>query len=555
MKIRTVSSLEKIFLDAPITSYPETSRVSAFPGERVSFQVAFTADDDVSAHEFCTVKLSGELAPLCSVKKVQNVPVSYPAYKGRTDDNYLRTTPGLYPDILAPMTYVSSDAPLGKVRAVADTLRALWIDLTVPEGMARGDHYVTVTFVNMDGEEMSATFCVDVIPVLLPKQELIYTEWFYCDCLANYYDVPVWSDRHFEIIRNFVKTAVRNGINMLLVPVFTPPLDTGVGGERTTTQLVRIKKDGDSYTFSYEMLDRYLDLIRNEGIKYYEISHLYTQWGVAHAPKIVAEVDGKEEKIFGWQTDSHSEEYVAFLRAFLTSFISHMKARGEDEKCYFHISDEPNEEHLDSYRRAKDAVADILDGYTVMDALSNFDFYKMGVVKTPIPASDHIEPFIDAGVPGLWTYYCCGQCVGVSNRLISMPSWRTRAIGMQMYKYDIKGFLQWGYNFFNNRFSADEIEPFCELSGEFWVPAGDAFSVYPAKDGTAMESLRLVVFAQGLTDMRAMKLCESLWGKEETLRACEEAYGKPITFDDCPHSAAELMRVREKINEMIKAKL
>ena len=126
---------------------------------------------------------------------------------------------------------------------------------------------------------------------------------------------------------------------------------------------------------------------------------------------------------------------------------------------------------------------------------------------------------------------------------------------MQMYKYDVKGFLQWGYNFFNNRFSADEIEPFCELSGEFWVPAGDAFSVYPAKDGTAMESLRLVVFAQGLTDMRAMKLCESLWGKEETLRACEEAYGKPITFDDCPHSAAELMRVREKINEMIKAKL
>ena len=552
MKLKTVSSLEKIFIDSALSDYPETKKVSVLRGERASFQVAFTADDDVGGSEMCSVMLSGDLAPIARVRKVKNVPVEFPAYKDRVDDNYLRLTPGLYPDILLPMTYVGDDAPHGKVRAVAHSPRALWIDLTVPDDCAAGDHTVTVTLTNAGGEERSADFTFDVIPAALPKQELIYTEWFHCDCLANYYRVPVWSDEHFRIIGNFARTAHENGINMLLVPVFTPPLDTEVGGERLTTQLVKVKKTHNGYVFGFDLLDRYLDLIKSCGIEYYEISHLYTQWGVYHAPKIVADVDGVEKKIFGWETDSHSHDYVAFLRAFLSAFLSHMRARGEDEKCYFHISDEPNEDHLESYKQGRDAIDDLLEGYPIMDALSNFEFYKKGLVKNPIPASDHIGPFLEANIPDLWTYYCCGQCVGVSNRLVAMPSWRNRAIGAQMYKYGIKGFLQWGYNFYNNRFSHDETEPYSDLSGEFWVPAGDTFSVYPAPDGTALESLRIVVFYEGISDMRAMKLCESLCGKDETVRVIETAYGKPITFDDCPHAADEMFRIREAINERIR---
>ena len=45
----------------------------------------------------------------------------------------------------------------------------------------------------------------------------------------------------------------------------------------------------------------------------------------------------------------------------------------------------------------------------MIDALSNVDFYKRGIIKNPIPANNHIEPFVEAGVKPLWTYYCCGQ--------------------------------------------------------------------------------------------------------------------------------------------------
>ena len=555
MRIKTLSSQEKVFLDAELSDYPETGRLSALRGERVSFQVAFEGDPvpSRSARAYATIALSGDLAPLAQVRNVKNVPVEHPVFLEKTDDNYLRKTPGLYPDLLLPMSCVGADAPHGKVRLAPRLLRALWVDLRIPEDYPAGEHSVTVSFVRDDGETVFATFAVEVIPAALPKQELLFTHWFHCDALAQYYRVPVWSDEHFRLIGNFARTARENGVNMLLVPTFTPPLDTAIGGERLTTQLVSVRREGGEYVFGFDLLDRYLDTIRSAGIEYYEIAHLYSQWGAEHAPKILAEENGEQKRIFGWETDAHGEEYTRFLRAFLQAFLAHMRARGEDKKCFFHFSDEPQPAQIDRYRRCKEAVGNLLAGYPVMDALSDFSFYEQGVVQTPIPSSDHIGPFLAAGVPGLWTYYCCGQSVGVSNRLIAMPSWRTRALGMQMFCHNVVGFLQWGYNFYNNCYSYDAINPYSDLSGEFWVPAGDTFSVYPAPNGEALESLRLLVFCEGIADLRAMRLCELLCGREATVRAIEEAYGGPIVFDDCPRTGAQMLRVRETVNRMIAA--
>jgi hypothetical protein len=288
------------------------------------------------------------------------------------------------------------------------------------------------------------------------------------------------------------------------------------------------------------------------GIKYFEIAHLFTQWGAAHAPKIMATVDGEYRKLFGWETDATGEEYATFLQTFLPAFLDHMKARGDDKRCLFHISDEPSAAHLEQYSKSKAVVADILKDYIIMDALSNFEFYQQGVVKTPIPSSSHIKPFLEAKVPDLWTYYCCGQTKEVSNRFIAMPSARTRVMGMQMYKYDIAGFLHWGYNFYYNQRSHDLINPYLCTDGEYFGPAGDAFSVYPAPDGTAYESLRLPAFSDGLQDMRAMQKCAQLYSKEFVIKLMEEGTD-PVTFSSYPRSSGWLLTVREKINAAIKA--
>ncbi len=554
VKTRLLSSLDRVFPDSKPEDFKEFKRISALRGERISFQLCIELVngqlDTYTLRKPLIPKLIGTLADRAHLRAVKFVPVIMPVNPSACDEHYERTAPGLYPDPLTELTYG------GKVILGATVPTVLWIDIEIPENAEAGKDALTIELYDDAGAlAASESLEIEVIGASLPEQELLFTQWFHCDSLANYYRVPVWSEEHWRIIENFARVAVKNGINLLLTPVFTPPLDTAVGGERLTTQLVDVTVTDGKYSFGFDKLDRWVDMCDRIGIKKFEISHLFTQWGAGHAPKIMATVDGEYKKIFGWETDALDDGYISFIRQFLTEFLAHMKKNGNDKRCMFHISDEPSIDHLEAYSKARAAIKDILRDYPIMDALSKYEFWEQGVVDLPIPANNHIEPFIEHNVPNLWTYYCVSQWSKVSNRFIAMPSCRNRSIGMQMYKFNIVGFLQWGYNFYNNLLSSDEMNPYLELSGEYWVPAGDAFSVYPGLHGEAVESLRIAVFYDALQDMRAMKLCESLYSKDEVVSEIENILGDELTFSRCVYTADCMLAIREKINEMIKAKI
>jgi len=549
LKTKITSSLENCFLDSKIEEFNRLTKMTALKNERISFQLLCSLDDATDpGRALYGLNIEGGLAEYVTVREVMSVPVSMPVVPGAPCDNYLRSTPGLYPDLLIPLRYSH------RVNILRYNLCALWIeiDLRKVENVKLGEYSLKFSLMRGDVAVSSDEILIEIIDALLPEQKLKLTQWFYCDCLANYYNCEVWSEKHWEIIENFAKTARDNGINLLLTPVFTPALDTYIGGERLTTQLVKVTLKNGKYSFDFSLLDRWIDMCDRIGIEYFEIAHFFTQWGANHAPKVMATVDGEYKKIFGWETDATSSEYTEFLRTFIPAFLSHMKARGDDKRCFFHISDEPTGDHFETYKAAKASISDLLEGYTIMDALSNYEFYTQGIVSTPIPCTNHIKPFIDNKVENLWTYYCSSQWKDVSNRFLAMPSYRNRSIGMQMYKFDIVGFLHWGYNFYNTQHSYNAINPYLDTCGDGWVPAGDTFSVYPAQDGTALESLRIIVFYEALQDMRAMELAEALCGKEKVVKTIENAFGKEISFDVCACSADEMLAVREAVNDLIK---
>ena len=543
---KLTASLEKVFWDLPLDAFPAFDAARALRGERFSFQWIFRAETPVDAKEVCFLRIDSPLGAAVTAQRVENVPVRMPCYVNRHDDNYLRTEPGLYPDLLMPV------APETEIYVTSRETRALWIDAEVPLGAAPGETPIRLSLVNARGETAAeATFTLTVVADALPRQTLRHTEWFHADCLADYYRVPVFSEAHWRIVENCVTAAVRGGVNMLLTPLFTPPLDTAVGGERTTVQLVDARCDGGVWTFDFTRLGRWLEMAARCGIEYFEMSHLFTQWGAGHAPKIMATVDGEYKKVFGWETDSLGEAYGAFLDAFLPALRAYLRARGIEDRCVFHISDEPGLAHLEQYRAVRARVARHLEGCVVMDALSNYEFYKTGAVEHPIPSSNHLAPFLEAKVPHLWTYYCCSQGVGVSNRFLAMPGARTRILGVQLYKYQIEGFLQWGFNFYNSQYSVTHIDPYRVTDGEYFVPAGDAFQVYPAPDGTAWETQHYLLFAEGLRDMRLLEEAEALCGREAVLRAIDGNLERPLTFDDYPHDAAYLLELHEALCRMI----
>ena len=66
-----------------------------------------------------------------------------------------------------------------------------------------------------------------------------------------------------------------------------------------------------------EVERKIMEACKKAGIKYFEHSHLFTQWGAKHAPKVIATVNGEKKRIFGWDVLAVSDEYKEFLAAFM----------------------------------------------------------------------------------------------------------------------------------------------------------------------------------------------------------------------------------------------
>ncbi|MGV8847853.1 DUF4091 domain-containing protein, partial [Tessaracoccus sp.] len=531
-------SLEKVFADAVPRPMDAAIPLVAYRGQRVSFQVAVlpptmtdpAAVPDVHVDVTCSSPLGVD------VHAVELVPNDLPAPEG-ADDGYLRTAPGLFPDLLRPL----QKDPLAMA---AGQWRAAWVDLIIADDSPAGDVTVDVALRLATTDEVVGTHCValTVVGAALPELSIINTHWFHCDGLAQYYGHDVFSEPHWQSIDNFMASAATMRVNSVLTPVWTPPLDTARGGLRLPTQLVGIRDTGkDAYSFDFSLLGRWLELCRKHGMRSIEVAHLFTQWGAEATPAIYIDTDQGQERRFGWDVPATDPRYRMLLEQLLPHLRLFLDEHWGLENVIFHISDEPQTANLATYAAAKDVVQDLLDGCTVVDAIGEFGLYEQGVVSIPVVATDHAQPFLDAGVEPLWLYYCVGQVRDVANRFMSLPSSRNRVIGTQLWLAGAHGFLHWGFNFYNTVRSVRPTDPFRDTTAGGGFFGGDTFMVYPGPNGQPLESIRHRVFAEAMDDHRAMQLLASLNG-EGAVRALADPDGV-LTLTSYPTDPNHYRRV------------
>ena len=563
LNLKMLSSLEKIF---PDKVGEEIQSFTAMRNEPLSFQVAYrTADKNRIVQPFY-IKLESDLKiDFISQYKVGYVPVIN-CINGPADEFNDRIAPGLYPDPLFPRgnnDAVDNDGfwsqrfyeqnEKNQLNSYKDSWQGLWF--TVNENgneIPSGEHFVKIVFHSADhggiiGEKTARIYIADA---LLPKQTLIYTSWFHNDCLSDIYNVEIFSDRYFEIMHSFVTEAAKTGMNMIMLPAFTPPLDTPVGKERKTAQLVRVSVDETGYSFDFTLMKKYIDVCRDCGIEMFEHSHLFTQWGAKSAPKIIADTPDGEKQIFGWKTDSKSERYALFLKQYLRALMKFLSDIKADKKVFFHISDEPMEKHIEYYRNAKKVIEKEIEGCMSGDALSHYDFFEDGTVKTPIVSVDSKDmKKFEENCDDFWVYYT-GESMhsGYSNRCLTNTGARIRIIGIQMYVAGAKGFLHWGYNYYYDVLSHGLFNPLCDPCGYGGLP-GTSYVIYPSADGTAISSLRMKIFYEGINDYRMLKLLEEKIGRKQVLLEIEKFFGK-VDFRFCPKNE-EIVLFRNNISKLI----
>lgn len=538
MKALTISALEKLLPNNEPTMYE--TKGSALKGERYHFQFAFKGVSDTKRGN--TIRVESELGDCVQVRNVGLAPSTFIA--PHTDDYYLTKDCTLIPDPLLPIDKAGLAIYYGQWRTV-------WVTVSLPNDVKAGVYPITLTMCDVDGATLAtATYSLEVIDARLPQTDLLLTNWMHYDCICAKHGVKIWSERFYRVFDSYLKAYTDSGFTMLFMPLFTPPLDTNIGDERMTAQLVGVEKNGGRYAFNFDKLKKFLRFAQKRGIRNFELSHLFTQWGGRACPKIMANVEGKEQRIFGWDVPADDPSYVEFLKEFLPALKKTLTELGVWEHCYFHLTDEPSEESVAAYAKCRSLVKAYIGDRPIIDAMSHYEFYERGLVDIPIASMESYTNFAKHDVSPLFVYNCCFPTDGYySNRFLNLPCDRTRVLGLQLYQTGVQGYLHWGFNFYNSFLSLEEIDPYAITDASGGFTSGDAFIVYPGRQG-ANGSIRSETVNDGFQDYRALKALESYIGKEKTLAFLAE---KGVDgYQTYPRNTRVYKELREEMNAMIK---
>ncbi len=144
MLIKAVSSLEKCFLDESIYDKSEIKSFSLFKNEIYSLGVCFAKKEFGYDTKPVFLSVESPLKNHINTYLVKNVPSEMPVYPKYCDDDYLRKTPGLFPDLLEEID--------DKTRLQAsNALKSVWVEISgdLPAGT------YPITFVFKDEKKRS----------------------------------------------------------------------------------------------------------------------------------------------------------------------------------------------------------------------------------------------------------------------------------------------------------------------------------------------------------------------------------------------------------------
>jgi hypothetical protein len=495
--------------------------------ERFHFQVGIRQDGLDAA--WMTLKVKAPKGWTIRIRRVGYVPMAHlntPIMPTDADVEGREHTPGLVPDPLFDETIIK----MGRKET-----HAFWVTVTPPASVKPGKHVIKLESGRDVGPFKPLELTANVSAVKIPtRKNFPVTNWFYIDTLMDRYGLRIGEKRFWDILRAYLKNLSEHGQDTVYTSVFTVPLD----GERTPSQLLKVTKTGKStYRFDWSDVKKFVTLAKKAGLKCFEWSHLFSQWGVHYGLKVY-EGQGETGKLL-WprNTKATSKTYRNFLAQFLPAFHAFLEKEKLLNRSFFHLSDEPAEQHLENYKAARALLKELAPWMKMMDAMSHIEVAAH--TDIPVPDISKALDFLDAGMDS-WCYFCCIPGGAFLSRLMDTPLAKIRMGGFLFYRWPFKGFLHWGYNYWNRHQRAEAIDPFtCADAGNWpgW-PFGETFLVYPGEDGP-IDSIRWETFAAGLQDYALLQGADL--NRDDKLLA-------PLkSFKDFPKTEAWIRKARRKI--------
>jgi hypothetical protein len=218
-------------------------------------------------------------------------------------------------------------------------------------------------------------------------------------------------------------------------------------------------------------------------------------------------------------------DVIPFL---LPAFESHLRQKEWLDKTLFHIKDEPSHHNALNWINTSRYMHYYAPDLKRIDALCTS--FLFGNIEVAVPKLDHLDAGYDIykreqqkGTE-LW-FYTVGiyQASMYPNKTIDMPLIDNRILHWLNYKYDLTGYLHWGWNQWTD-------DPYTDTD----VHVGDGWHVYPVKDGI-LNSLRWEQMRNGIQDY------EYFWMLEDKIRTLRDSLGSRFSWIDPKQRSKEII--------------
>lgn len=478
---------EKIFKDSkPKSGLKESLLIEAVRNEYASAQFAITSESGSTKVSLSLTSFKGPDGYMIdfSANFVGYVPVKKNT-PNTPSDELIRQAPFDAPDPLLEES--TATIKEGETQPV-------WITVFVPPEAPAGNYTANIKVLS-EKTNSSISIFLKVYPVTLTNERTLWlTNWFSAQNIAKQYNVKPWSEEHWSLIRKYARIMAEHRQNVIITPIF---------------DLIRfVKGPNSSLRCEFSNFDRWVELFREEGvIGRIEGSHLAgrSEWEASDFDSQAVAVY-YENGSFAYTQPSMkvtSSEYRAFLSQFLPQLQSHLEEKGWIDFYIQHLADEPIHANAESYRKLAGYVKKFAPRLKTIDA--NQDTELVGALDIWVPIlhefDSNQEFYANRRAAGeeTWFYTCLAPTGKYPNRFIDYALLKVRILHWINFKYNLSGYLHWGLNYWTEN-------PFLDVEPSS-LPPGDAFIIYPGKDGP-LSSIRFEMLRLGVQDFELLKMLE-----------------------------------------------
>ncbi|HOW71484.1 MAG TPA: DUF4091 domain-containing protein [Phycisphaerae bacterium] len=531
LEVWPVDPLVKVFRDGrPLQAGEATTEVAR--GEHASLQVVARCEKALQGLRATLDPLTpeggkgGSLA-IGSIRFVGYVPVDRPMQTPSKDQ--LRKVPADYPDPLLERAEIDVEA--GQAQPI-------WLTIPVKTdaepGLYRGTLKITAS---ADGQSVSASVPVAVIvhKVTVGRSRLWVTNWFQMTSAHMKNKPETDTPAYWDLLRRYARNMAAHRQNAALIaPLSSAAYKVGEGG----------KLEADFTPF-----DRWVEIFIQEGvIGRIEGGHIGGRVGGWDSQFVVQIRQVKDGKVTSASVDPKSPGAETFYAWYFPTLLKHLEEKGWLDRYVQHLADEPIPGNIESYRAMAALVRKHAPKLKTIEACHTKDL--VGAIDIWVPQLNFYHQdykhYVQRQKAGdeVWFYTCVFPQGEYANRFIEQPLIKTRLLHWINYRYGATGYLHWGYNWWTDQ------DPFKMTTrphgGPEYLPAGDAWIVYPGADGP-LDSLRFEAMRDGIADYELL----SMLGERDA-RAAEKLVGTHIlAFDRYDCDAATFRATRHALLEQL----